>query len=146
MNSIRSHAEAIANSPQAAGYGFAPALLIPIAEYVLPILLKCVISRLAEGATEAEQSAEVKRVAESAWNPCEGEYSINVLRQMRPHTHAAMVSQPIESRVIPHGPADVDNASRLILDHARCVEDRDIQQTINEVCPVLATIKVDDKV
>ena len=144
MGSIRRHAEAIARDPKSSGYGFPIALLIPVVEFLGPIFLKCIISKMSESATAEQKAAEVKRVAESSWNG--SDYDKHVLRQMRPHTYNAMITGEVDNRIIPRDANDVDNVSRLILDRARGVDMPEIQEMVNEVCPVIGEITLDETI
>lgn len=138
MGRIQYHASAIANDPRARGYGFPVALLIPVAEYLLPIFLRCVASKLDGNATAEQKASEAKRVAVSAYDPDSNTYDIHRLREMRPESHRALINQGhVADR------QSVDNLSSMILDRARGVGVEEIQQAVLEVCPVVGEITLD---
>jgi predicted metal-dependent hydrolase len=100
-----------------------------------------VASKLESSASAEEVAAEAKKRAEDAWRPEENDYSRHALRDMRAQSQKALEDQGhIADR------ESVDTMSRIVLDRARGVGVDEIQDVVNEVCPVVATIKLDDTV
>lgn len=137
MSHIDRHAEAMAASARAEGYGFAWALVIPVAKLLLPIFLRCVASKLDSSASPEQVAAAAKQRAEDAWKPEENDYSRHTLRDMRAQSQKALEDQGhIADR------QSADEMSRMILDRARGVGVEDIQQTYLE-CPLVGEITLE---
>jgi hypothetical protein len=143
MTNVRRHAELIANSEPAHGYGFAIAttLILTVLEYAIPAIIKCYLSNHAVGASPEDNAAHLKDIAEKAYHVHRGvgRYSPQILRLMRESVRDGVKSTGDDGEVTDE---QCDAISARTLDHARGLGVEEIQQMVSEVCPVLATIKI----
>lgn len=147
MINVKRHAEVIANSEPAQGYGFAIAttLILTVLEYAIPAIIKCYLSNHAVGASPEDNAAHLKDIAEKAYHVHRGvgRYSPQILRLMRESVRDGVKATGDDGEVTDD---QCDAISARTLDHARGVDVGEIAAAINDVCPVLATIKLDDTV
>jgi hypothetical protein len=137
MSAIKRHAAAIAEQPTRDGYGFAisTTILLTVAEYVIPAIIKCWINNHATAAN-ADHASDLKSIASAQWIASQQEYSTWILDQMEPQTRHALrragTRHPNEDEIKAY--------SSAILDDARLGNVEDIRADIGEVLTEVATV------
>ena len=149
MDNVTRHAELIAGRQPSEGYGFAVVTIIAakILEYAIPKIIECCLSENTSvgAATPKDNARQLKHLAEMSWLRHRQKYAPGIIRQMRPHMQEGAKLTDHEGNE-PMSDDECDSLSAKTLDHARGIGVDEMATMVNEVCPVLATIKIDPAV
>lgn len=130
MSAIKRHAKAISDNPMADGYGVSPELILLIAQYAIPALVRCWTNSRSGVAAESK-SVAVKKLAEDSWLPAANGYEWRVIRKMRPATRDAAIKANQNLT-----PPQLDIMSAAILDRARLGDISEIDECLTEVATI----------
>jgi hypothetical protein len=147
MSQVKQHAEAVAASSQ--GYGIATELILVVAEYAIPALIKCWLANrtgVTAGMSDADKATELKHLAEANYLGSAG-YDWRLIRDMQRSTRDATIKaiEQIEGRTMTHHELHHDDrlssvnlarASSAILDRARTSELSGISGLLTEVATI----------